>query len=389
MLSGMRSVGFASMARAVAAAARSRGLVVPVFVSPPRVEGSDRTLRHRRDGSAVVAVRARDRPADAVLADLVAGVLVVNRLDGTAAVAHGAALSAALDLGAEAVAHEARDLARLGVTPERRLGEEQVAVERDLEAPSRRRQQLDRLDDRGPPGEQLVRQTDGVGHIVSGDAELDLQSVAGLGHDATSLSTTVRDNATGGGAMDSVATIQRVIDETTRLVDGVSPGQLNEPTPCTDWTVRDVINHVAGGATMVALSIQDGSVSDEKMGELMGGDNLGDDYKASFRAATARAMEVFRQPGALDKQVRLPFGEMPAAVALNIGIFDVTTHATDIARATGQQFEDTELLQTALDLGRQMIGAEMRQPGIFDAEQPVGEHASLVDQLQAFAGRKV
>ena len=47
----------------------------------------------------------------------------------------------------------------------------------------------------------------------------------------------------------------------------------------TAWTVRDVLNHITGGAEMFALCVRDGSVPDEKLGELMTGDNLGNDYK--------------------------------------------------------------------------------------------------------------
>jgi uncharacterized protein (TIGR03086 family) len=91
----------------------------------------------------------------------------------------------------------------------------------------------------------------------------------------------------------------------------------------------------------------------------------------------------------LDKMVKLPFGEMPAGIALNIAVFDVLTHAADIATATGQTIEDTALVETALEVGQQMIGPDLRAPGIFDAEQPVPEGASPVARLLAFAGRKV
>ena len=62
-------------------------------------------------------------------------------------------------------------------------------------------------------------------------------------------------------------------------------------------------------------------------------------------------MAAFEAPGAMEKIVKLPFGEMPAGVALNIAIFDVATHAVDLARATGQHVTDTELLEGALAIG--------------------------------------
>jgi uncharacterized protein (TIGR03086 family) len=189
--------------------------------------------------------------------------------------------------------------------------------------------------------------------------------------------------------VDSVALLQRVVDETTVVVNDVSEDQMGNPSPCEGWTVRDVMNHITGGATLFAISAEQGSVPDEQLGQLMGGDNLGSDPQAAWAAAASRAMAAFGQPGVLEKTVKLPFGEMPAGVALNIAIFDVLTHAVDIASSTGQEVADTELLETALVMGREMITPELRMPGVFDAEQPAPATASPSDRLLAFAGRRV
>ena len=74
------TVHFAAAARALAAAARRFGLAAPTFRTPPRLVGLDRTVRRHRQG-AVVSVRLRGRPWVAVLADMVDGVVAVNRLD--------------------------------------------------------------------------------------------------------------------------------------------------------------------------------------------------------------------------------------------------------------------------------------------------------------------
>lgn len=189
--------------------------------------------------------------------------------------------------------------------------------------------------------------------------------------------------------MDSVGLLQRVVDETTSIVDKIDPDQLGESTPCTEWTVRDVLNHITGGSTMFAISAEQGSVPDDQVAELVGGDNLGDDFKGAWKTASKRAMAVFAQPGVLEKIVKLPFGEMPAGVALNIAIFDVATHATDLARATGQTIADTDLLEDALAMGREMITPDWRAPGVFGPEHEAPDGAPVVDRLQAFAGRKV
>ena len=183
--------------------------------------------------------------------------------------------------------------------------------------------------------------------------------------------------------------LQRVVDTTTEMIGNTTNAQLANPTLCTEWTVKDLINHMVSGATMFAISAEQGSVPDDLLPKLMGGDNLGDDYKGAFHAASDRARAAFGIEGALDKMVKLPFGEMPAGVALNIAIMDVMTHAVDIARATGQTIDDDEILTTALEVGRQLITDDFRTPGIFDAEQPAPPNASAADKLLAFAGRKV
>ncbi len=75
---------FAAAARQLADATRATGLAVPAFRSPPRIPGAVRTLR-RYPGGTVISVRLRDRPFDAVMADMVEGVVVTNRLSGEAA----------------------------------------------------------------------------------------------------------------------------------------------------------------------------------------------------------------------------------------------------------------------------------------------------------------
>jgi uncharacterized protein (TIGR03086 family) len=189
--------------------------------------------------------------------------------------------------------------------------------------------------------------------------------------------------------MDTKALTERFIAATNQVIGGIRPEQLADKTPCTEWTVRDVINHLCAGGTMFAECVEQGSISDERMGQLMSSDNVGDDYKGAFKAVGKRVVSAFGQPGAMEKTVKLPFGEMPAGVALNIAVFDVTTHACDLAKATGQTVDDQELLKVALETGKQMVGPEYRQPGVLGPELQAPKGASTADQLLAFAGRAV
>jgi hypothetical protein len=79
------SLQFASTVRTLGGAARARGLLVPGFRSPPGLPGAERTVRRRRDGGTTVAVVVKGRPFQAVVADLIEGIVVANDLDGTTA----------------------------------------------------------------------------------------------------------------------------------------------------------------------------------------------------------------------------------------------------------------------------------------------------------------
>ena len=70
---------FAQAVQTIAASARSLGLVVPSFRSPPRLVGVLRSIK-RWDGGATVAVVVRGRPWPAVQADLIEGVVAANGL---------------------------------------------------------------------------------------------------------------------------------------------------------------------------------------------------------------------------------------------------------------------------------------------------------------------
>ncbi|MDQ1535460.1 MAG: Mycothiol maleylpyruvate isomerase N-terminal domain, partial [Actinomycetota bacterium] len=90
--------------------------------------------------------------------------------------------------------------------------------------------------------------------------------------------------------------LQRVVATTTDVIGHTTKAQLSNPTLCTEWTVNDVINHMVTGATMFAISAEQGSIPDDVMGKLMSSDNVGDDPKGAWDAAASRALTAFEQP---------------------------------------------------------------------------------------------
>lgn len=88
---------FARVARLLGDEARRRGLCVPGFRSPPRLEGVERSLRRRKGAPPTVSVRLRGRPLDTVIDDMIQGVLAANGIDPGDPGGIGAALRTAVE----------------------------------------------------------------------------------------------------------------------------------------------------------------------------------------------------------------------------------------------------------------------------------------------------
>ena len=188
--------------------------------------------------------------------------------------------------------------------------------------------------------------------------------------------------------MDEVATMRRVVAFTGEVVDRIEPEQLDDPSPCAAWTVRDVLAHIVAGAEVFGRCVRDGSISDAELGAVLSTDVLGDDYQASFHRACDAALDAFAVPGAMDRIVAVPIGEMPARMAVTIAIVDVTTHAWDLATATGQRTDfDPEVVGIAYRAALMMLSDDLRATGRFGPLVPVADDAPLFDRLAAFTGR--
>lgn len=90
------SVSFSAVARALAAEVRRHGLELPSFSSPPRVAGARRTIRRLHGGGFMISVQVRGRSVDAVLVDMIDGVVAANGLRGREAEGWRLALQAAV-----------------------------------------------------------------------------------------------------------------------------------------------------------------------------------------------------------------------------------------------------------------------------------------------------
>ena len=173
-------------------------------------------------------------------------------------------------------------------------------------------------------------------------------------------------------------------DEASAVLANVGADQWSTQTPCTDWDVRGVANHMTGGALMVAAAVAGTDFAHVD-------DYVGSDPVGAFKAAADSAVAALRaDAGVLGRTVKMPFGEMPGAAVAGIFANDEFAHAWDVARATGQSTDLNPILaEGCLAAAKSMITADFRKPGFFDAETIAPDGASAADRLAAFLGRAV
>jgi uncharacterized protein (TIGR03086 family) len=126
-------------------------------------------------------------------------------------------------------------------------------------------------------------------------------------------------------------TFQQAVTASRPVVAAVRPEQLDDPTPCRLWKVRDLINHMIDAPTFAAIVMETGDFSNQTDESV---DHAAGDYLTDYDAATSRAIASFRAEGAMSKLVKLPFGELPGAGFVNIAISDAFAHGWDLAKAT-------------------------------------------------------
>ncbi len=180
--------------------------------------------------------------------------------------------------------------------------------------------------------------------------------------------------------MDPLVAHQRAQDTFEHVLVNVTSDQLSSPTPCPEWDVKALIDHVIAGNQRVVVRAG-GQVTP-----------LPEDLGAAHRASAKAAQETFAEPQALTRTYQLPIGELSGTAFIELRISDLLTHAWDLAIATGQPTDlDPELAEYVLAFSKEM----MSRPGLrgdgrpFGEEQPCGDERPAVDRVTAFLGRKL
>lgn len=194
-----------------------------------------------------------------------------------------------------------------------------------------------------------------------------------------------------GPTTDPVAQLERVTRRTKEVASGVTQAQAADATPCSQWSVLDLFNHLIGGLEFTAGCIT-GNVPHIRPNEAESSYRGETDVAVLVRAyhdAVDRALELAASPGALERTAMTPFGEMPAARIMMGTVMDQLVHCWDLARATGQDTTlDGEMVEFAYGMLVSGGFADMgRQAGFVGPEINVPDDSSLQDKMIGYMGR--
>ncbi len=181
---------------------------------------------------------------------------------------------------------------------------------------------------------------------------------------------------------DPVADCQRAVDTAQQVLGAVSAGDLDRPTPCASWAVRDLVAHMIWMCQVFAAGLHG-----DDMPPAPG--PIGDDPAATYAAAAAAAMDGWRTADWQDMTLALPFSQLPAAIGVRVFVGDALIHSWDLATALGRPFRiDDDLAATQLEMMQRFYDADNRGPdAAFDLAKACPPDASAGDRLIALSGR--
>ena len=168
-------------------------------------------------------------------------------------------------------------------------------------------------------------------------------------------------------------------------VEQVRPTDLGSPTPCADWDVRALVEHVVGELLWTSPLLAGQTIAD--VGDRLDGDHVGSDAAAGWAAAVAAAEDAVVGVTDWSAPVHVSYGDIPSHAYVDEVATDVLVHTWDLARAIGADEQlDDHLVQLALEKVTQQKDL-LAASGLFGTPVPVPDDAPSQTQLLAMLGR--
>lgn len=186
--------------------------------------------------------------------------------------------------------------------------------------------------------------------------------------------------------MDLLDAHGQALDVFDRAMHKVGLTDWDSPTPCTEWTVRDLVNHLVYEQLWVPDVLAGHTI--EEVGDKYDGDQLRDDPQEAWRASSDAARSAVLTPGALTGTVHLSFGD---AAAEEYGwqlTTDLAVHGWDLATALGADAGIADELASAVLTYVEPQVSAWAGTSMFAKPVPVPADAAAATRLIGLLGRR-
>ncbi|MFD3521095.1 TIGR03086 family metal-binding protein [Streptomyces sp. NPDC058653] len=181
---------------------------------------------------------------------------------------------------------------------------------------------------------------------------------------------------------------REALDLFTDRVHAVRADQWDAPTPCSAWSVRDLVNHLTSEQLWVPPLVSGGRTV-AQVGRAFDGDVLGDDPVAAWDRAAAGARAAFGERGAPERMVRLSYGPTRVDAYCSQMVLDAVVHTWDLSRGIGG---DERLPGPLVDFALREVepyADGLSASGLFDDPLELPPDADAQTRLLAMVGRGV
>jgi uncharacterized protein (TIGR03086 family) len=180
--------------------------------------------------------------------------------------------------------------------------------------------------------------------------------------------------------------LKRACASTDSILKHVSGEQLTLSTPCRDWHVDALVNHIIGATDYFADVAEFGSLPEGRERP----DHASGDFVAAFGEQSRRLVAAFSMPGVMQRSMELLNGPATGAVSIQVATGEIFVHGWDLGRATGQEMPaDQGVAEALLASVWPSLCAKVRDehPSVFAAAVPVPRDAPAIDRLVGLLGR--
>jgi uncharacterized protein (TIGR03086 family) len=174
------------------------------------------------------------------------------------------------------------------------------------------------------------------------------------------------------------------------LIRGVPEDQLDGPTPCPDYCVGDLVDHVGGLALAFTAAATKDTGGDGSQGPSGDAARLGEDWRARIPLALAGLAQAWRQPAAWSGMTQAGGVDLPGEIAGLVALDELVLHGWDVAQATGQAYEcEPAILEAVYQFVAPLAvpGQEAQREGLFGPVVEVPGAAPLLDRVIGLSGR--